>query len=493
MKKVLSFVFLISFFGIALCQQSRLNAFSVPYYKKTVKVKEYKPNVSLSVSYLDDNYYMSILSLRREDNYYGSGDIVFNIYVGDIRIKDFVVVDDTVYICGECRDTSGFFGFFDVETLFNAYWENGSGWHHTPSQISIFKNIATEPQGNVSTLDKLTEYMEPENGNRHVVCIGEAKTRGNRVVERDCLVDFVYDGCVWTYSAGVLPHTNTKSLEAIAFVPGILADFLVTVGFEVDSCLTVRLYDPSDVFSLPLSEKIHIFDDFSSTSLHYWWMRGIEITPAVNGNFVTASVWHNYKEFTTIKNRIHLARFNTASLYGNYVGSMNMSRELYSTSFPNITALHGLVFNGKKESYGLLFEAEQSVAESGNSRSFFFELDGTMENVRYCLRADGYGNANDLNLRGIDLFDSNNKYIMAGYCLPDNYHKIDHLIETSHHSSLCLPSVEYTLNKLEPVKQRNDKVRYSVLIERVAMEQLQTVFESTGVYRICPEREDTDE
>lgn len=238
MKKVLSFVFLISFFGIALCQQSRLNAFSVPYYKKTVKVKEYKPNVSLSVSYLDDNYYMSILSLRREDNYYGSGDIVFNIYVGDIRIKDFVVVDDTVYICGECRDTSGFFGFFDVETLFNAYWDDSSGWQHTPSQISICKKIMTNPQGYVRRLDKLTMYVDPENGNRHVACIGEANIWDSRVEARDCLVDFVYDSCLWTCCAGVSSHTNTKSVETIALVPGLSADFLVTSGFEAVTSLT---------------------------------------------------------------------------------------------------------------------------------------------------------------------------------------------------------------------------------------------------------------
>ena len=92
MKKVYTIISFVFLFISAWCQTSKLDAFSVPYYKKTVKVKEYKPNIYLTTTYIDDaNNYISILSLRRMDGFYGFPYVVFNLYTGDIRIKDLVL------------------------------------------------------------------------------------------------------------------------------------------------------------------------------------------------------------------------------------------------------------------------------------------------------------------------------------------------------------------------------------------------------------------
>jgi hypothetical protein len=302
MKKVLFLIFLS--FGIsAFSQNSRVDAFSVSYYKKTVKVESYKPNITLSISYLDDINYISTLSLRRRDGFYGFQDYIFTVYVGNIRIKDFEICGDTVFFCG----TYGFLnqdsypeaviGFFNIDTLFNAYWDTHSGWQHHPENIYIQKGFDTEYSGYVKSLDKLTSYMD-EYGKRHVVCIGQAETNAEDMVMRDCMVDFSNDGTIWSYICGVLAHTDTNSLEAVAFVPGMLDDFVVTAGFEIDSCLSLRLFNPSNVFATPLSNKVQVFNDFSATDLHRWKMRDLEISPEQEGHFVTATNYHKIIHLT---------------------------------------------------------------------------------------------------------------------------------------------------------------------------------------------------
>ena len=302
MKRLLFLIFLS--FGIsAFSQNSRVDAFSVSYYKKTVKVESYKPNITLSISYLDDINYISTLSLRRRDGFYGFQDYIFTVYVGNIRIKDFEICGDTVFFCG----TYGFLnqdsypeaviGFFNIDTLFNAYWDTHSGWQHHPENIYIQKGFDTGYSGYVKSLDKLTSYMD-EYGKRHVVCIGQAETNAEDMVMRDCMVDFSNDGTIWSYICGVLAHTDTNSLEAVAFVPGMLDDFVVTAGFEIDSCLSLRLFNPSNVFATPLSNKVQVFNDFSATDLHRWKMKDLEISPEQEGHFVTATNYHKIIHLT---------------------------------------------------------------------------------------------------------------------------------------------------------------------------------------------------
>lgn len=497
MKRILFLIFLS--FGIsAFSQNSRVDAFSVSYYKKTVKVESYKPNITLSISYLDDINYLSTLSLRRRDGFYGFQDYIFTVYVGNIRIKDFEICGDTVFFCG----TYGFLnqdsypeaviGFFNIDTLFNAYWDTHSGWQHHPENIYIQKGFDTDYSGYVKSLDKLTSYMD-EYGKRHVVCIGQAETNAEDMVMRDCMVDFSNDGTIWSYICGVLAHTDTNSLEAVAFVPGMLDDFVVTAGFEIDSCLSLRLFNPSNVFATPLSNKVQVFNDFSATDLHRWKMKDLEISPEQEGHFVTATIWNNPINIGLSKNSIHLAKFNTTGLYNSYPGSMSWSRKLYFTNnLISIMAIHGLVSNLRNESYGLILEAWQPSFKAIN-HSYFFELDGTMENILYNLRANGYGNIADLNLRGLDLYENGNKYIMSGFGLPDNYHKIIHLTETSHQASSCLPAVQSIIKKMEPVKCKEKISVFRTRGGRVEIVSLSTAFDHSGRFQICPTSDESEE
>ena len=495
MKKVFFIVFLFSFCGSLFSQNSQLDDFSVTYYKKTVKVKECKQDVTLSVTYINDNNYLSTLSLRRKDGYFGFPDILFTVYVGDIRIKDFVVTNDTVFFCGTYKDSKSMeacIGFFNIDTLFNAYWNTQSGWQHFNEYIYVQKGFETKYRGRVSTLDKLIAYYDKYR-KRHVVCIGQAETEADELVKRDCMVDFSHDGNMWSYNSGILNHYDTNSLEAIAFVPGLLDDYVVTAGFEIEQSLTIRLYNPHDVFSLPLSNIVSVFNDFSATEERLWKMNEIEIAPDAEGSFVTASVWKRPVEILPLKNRIHLARFSTYGLYNNYPGSMTWSRDLLSSNaFPNITGIHGLVSNSRNESYGLLLESERPFV-GGDIRSFFVELDGTMDNILFNLRADGYDSVVDLKLRGLDLYDGGNKYIMAGSGMPTTFNKIIHLTETTRQASTCLPSIVCELKKFEPVKCNKGEREFESLGGRVTIEPLRTAFETTGRYRICPVSDEMDE
>lgn len=479
----------------AWSQTSNLDDYSVPYYKKTVKIKEYKPKIYISITYVDDNNYISILSLRRTDGFCGVPDMVFNLYVGDIKIKDFDFIGDTAFICGEHISKEGFIGFFNIDTLFNAYWDIHSGWIHTPKPIYIHKGFDTRYNGAAKTLDKMVAYRDPEAWTRHVSCIGEAETdeAEGPFVKRDCIVDFYEYFNTWFYTTGVPDHTNTDSFEDIAYVQGSFHDFVVTAGFEMDSCLTIRLFNSAGLFSLPAMNTVHIYNDFSATAKHLWKTGNLEMAAEGDGKFLTASIWRYQLEILPIKNRIHVSKFDTYLIYNNVASSMVWSRELSSLDFPDNTAIHGLAVNEPKHSYGLVFEADQTLVGSVNNRSFFLELDNTMENVHNGLLADGYGNALDLNLRGLDGCLNGSKYLMAGFCLPAAYHKITNLFETPHVQSQCEPPIEAFVKTLEPVKHNYSEKPILTLGGRVSFIPLETVFENTGTYHPCPARETEDE
>ncbi|MCR5065357.1 MAG: hypothetical protein K6A67_06250 [Bacteroidales bacterium] len=490
MKKVYTIISFVFLFISAWCQTSKLTAFSVPYNKKTVKVKEYKPNIYLTTTYIDDaNNYISILSLCRMDGFYGFPYVVFNLYTGDIRIKDFGFIGDTVFICGEHIDKVGFIGFFNIDTLFNASWNTNTGWQHSPKTINIHKGFDTEYSGNVKTLDKIVTYYNPETIERHASCIGEAETRDNRLVRRDCIVDFYENYNTWFYHTGIPDHTNTNSFEDITYVESSFHDFVVTAGFETDSCLTVRLFNSSGLFTLPAMNTIHIFNGFSATMKPFWETDNIEITPIGDGNVLTASRWRYPLEPTPRVNQIHISRLSTYLIYNNVAGSMIWSRELAPPDCPDIISIDGLLVNYPKNSIALLFEADQSPIGGSSNRSFFLEVDKTIENVYNGIKADGYGNALDLNLRSIDVCNNGNNYIMAGFCLPSVYQKITHLFETSHIPSLCEPPITSYIKKLEPVMHNSQPSQILTFAGRSNFISLQTIFEVTGLDHPCPEND----
>ena len=169
---------------------------------QTVRLSSHSMNTSVQKTIIREYSYPATISYVETDHehlfIYNDGHLMLTkVPINmNISVKDFEIMNDFVYFCGE-RSGTGLFGFFNVNDFFNVsqfYYITGSTLSTTTSTVA--------------TLNKLVVYTS--NGNTELVAVG--KTAG----ALECVAELQLYGTTGTYRVGELP-TATSLTEDIPY------------------------------------------------------------------------------------------------------------------------------------------------------------------------------------------------------------------------------------------------------------------------------------
>ena len=426
MKNKIIFLLLALFFAgsmPAIKAQNSVSAFEKSDTADNVIIKEYFYPVTITASYYENNF-TTVFS------YHDASFSSINIPLENYIVRDFVIDNDTVFFCGENIERTGIVGYFEINDLFF-----NSGNFHIVCLLELPNNRRI---GNLTKLvafsytDTLSGYV------RKMVTVGTEKSDGY-----GCIAEvFCDNGLHWISTTGYIDNSVSESLLDVSLVK----NHIVTVGFEEKPFLSIRNYRKDVIFSLSgIQDNRHSFNGFAASEGRKWLTDNVLVSTMDNQRFATASTWLRYDSLSVVKMipSIHLAVFDLPSLLALLPTGMQLSSEVI---FPNHTTLSGpsgFVSNNTKSMFGVI-----PLTKTGGS--LFFEADWDLSLIANSINATGLDLCGDRGWRGLDIYNGQAQYVMAGRCIDDlTIHTYQ--VETAGMQSLCMPYEASTINNLTPI------------------------------------------
>lgn len=430
-------------------------------------IKDYK-NYSTIVSSFVEGYDVNLISYQ----YHNNLPVSYHKLLSNYHIYDFEISNDSVFFCGvNLENNRGIIGFFDIE-----------GFFFGTDSATIFHQFLVE-DGTVVSFSKLTTYKDILDV-RHIVCIGTAINK--RGVANSCIVDAYTNlmGNYTFYQSGVVQWLDDETFVDVAHVE----DYVVTVGFTADTNLSLRVYDQNDLFYTNLYINRHEYSP-SGYGHRKWYYGNIILTPTIDGKFITAATWRVLYPIMPEVNRIHLAEFDISALVTSSTTSMTQSKDMIVDSCPNYTTLYHMVHNIRKHKIGLLFKGDRSSL-GGIENSYFFEINRDLSSVTTGMMAANSDDfCPDSQLQGLDTYNSNNNYVMLGYCETGVFpnHNFIFNVEKSGQASQCRPVVNASLLSLKPIISIIQKNNLSLKKSTLISYKLKPVTDPVGITIDCNE------
>lgn len=255
---------------------------------QTVRLSSHSMNTSVQKTIIREYSYPATISYVETDHehlfIYNDGQLMLTkVPINmNISVKDFEIMNDFVYFCGE-RSGTGLFGYFNVNDFFN---------------VNQYYNITGFPMGTttstVATLNKLVVYTS--NGNTELVAVG--KTAG----ALECVAELQLYGTTGTYRVGELPTAASLTEDILSIVQ--TDDYVVTGGYFHYYSLfpTFRVFDKTDLFAtsgLQNTAVTSICGNYTSCDFDGSQML---MEPAQGNQFLFATYWKEFYSFHYMPN-----------------------------------------------------------------------------------------------------------------------------------------------------------------------------------------------
>ena len=402
----------------------------------TIKEYQYPKTICCYKYDTADNYYSAFTIQDHQLNLH----IKLEFLRGYV-VNDFEISNDSVFFCGYTYNsnedkTKGIVGFFNINDFF---FDSGSYF--------IQDNFVVEEPNygltaKVERLTKLVTYID-NSGERHIVCIGYS---GEEVgMKMACMVD-MYKGDLrtadttrpitpWTYITGLLNKSEPRCLRDIV----IAGNWIVTAGFENQDFISLRTYNPNNIFQINgTQDNVFVFSTFSPGYPYpnQWDSDELLLAVLKQDTIAAATTWDiDYLNFKL--RQVNIARFRLYQLNGTFAPTMISLHNLDVTGFPNVARLHGFTANIRERKMALLFEG---IPLLGDKSSIFLETNYKLTLTRACRNDYQFGYDYDAGLGGFDKYN-NNQYIMAGRVNTlEEYYTFR--IETAGLNSTCQPLIQ---------------------------------------------------
>lgn len=278
-------------------------------------------------------------------------------------VNDFVIDDDTVWLCGKTIQGQGFVGFFEINEFFF-----GSNNYY------LIKDSLLSTHSVVQDLTKLVSYVD-DSTIRHIVAIGTTKLGQYCVVN---LTNSLSDP-VWLYETGEVPATSPETMIAVQ-----TSDYNVFTGgmYLIDPNnpgLAMRAYDRHYVFTDPNDIHNYTNEIIDIASQYSFCMDQMSLLQMSCNEIAVAAYYKKYQDglLTLLPEGTYIGRYHIG------IPKQIMSH-LHSILVPHNFYNGGWKLYGFSKKYlndntfNLLQEYEDPGM--GNLKSFVYELSSNIVN-----------------------------------------------------------------------------------------------------------------
>ena len=362
-------------------QPSRVTSFGLDEPIEKTIVREYIALHPVTISYVEtstehlfvyNDGYLNLTPVSIDTNY---------------SVNDFVILDDSVYFCGE-GPNGGFFGQFDIYD----YYSVNQGYE-------VSTAVLPTALGHVQTLNRLVAFDNASG--RELVAIGRSATGIS------CVAEAQYNTTLstWSYRVGELPPTSYDDLLDLTQTQ----DFVVVAGYRPNTpqVICVRLFNKHDVFSGLQDSSFGFYHECSFDTSQ------MIVSPVQGNMFLVTSYWRT----TQINAQPLSNNEGTAIGYYTAVNSTNTHVQHGATSIVYQPYLNGdwkLRGMTQPRSTADCFFLLQDAEVNGVSMtvSMVFDMDYNLFNPFTNSIAISY--AQDAHYQSIDSYGVVSQYMMNG-------------------------------------------------------------------------------